>query len=191
MIIFRQELALSIFTLIGHHEALIRIAHFIHFYEEVSSAQSMAQIVPGYVYSILGGSHLTINVQTFSEKIKAMSGFVAGYLNSDNLLIQYVKSITHKRKDKDNEALERYIFLVSDFRRSFSEEAVTALTLKLFSEETTIEKKLFVERVAEVLGGRNNPESSLLSILFELVRLEFYIVETDNFKKYAGSDKDK
>jgi hypothetical protein len=29
-------------------------------------------------------------------------------------------------------------------------------------------------------------EGNLLTILFELMRLEFYIIETDNFKQYTG-----
>ena len=191
MIIFRQELAISIFTLIGQHEALIRISHFLRFYEEVNNVQSIVHVLPGYVYSMLGGSHLTISTQTFTEKLKVLTSFMAGYFNSDNLLIQYVKSITHKKKDKDNEALERYIFLVSDFRKSFSEDYMASLTLKLFGEEQTIEKKMFIEKVGQLTSNRNSTDSSLLSILFELIRLEFYIVETENFKQYAGSPKDK
>lgn len=190
MIIFRQELAMSIFTLIGHQETLIKITHLLRFYEEVNNVQSIAGVLPGYVYCMLGGSHLTISVQTFTEKLKSLSSFLTGYMNSDNLLIQYVKSITHKKKDKDNEALERYIFLVSDFRKSFSEEYMGALTQRLFGQEPTIEKKLFLERVGGLVGHRNT-ESSILSVLFELVRLEFYIVETDNFKEYAGSPINK
>jgi hypothetical protein len=105
MIIFRQDLAVSIFTLIGQHDTLVKITHFLKFYDEVNSVQSMIHVLPGYVYCMLGGSHLTISTQTFTEKLKGLTSFISAYLNSENILIQYVKSITHKKKDKDNEAL--------------------------------------------------------------------------------------
>lgn len=102
MMVFRQEIAYSIFTLIGHQESYMSIQHFLAFCDEVNSVQSMVRVLPGYMYYLFGGSHLTISATSFSEKLKNITSFLSGYVNGQNIITEYVKSITHKKKDKDN-----------------------------------------------------------------------------------------
>jgi hypothetical protein len=47
-----------------------------------------------------------------------------------------------------------------------------------------------MQRVTDMISLNAKFEDNLLTILFELMRLEFYIVETDNFKRYIGESAD-
>lgn len=63
----------------------------------------MIGVLPTYIYYIFGGSHLTISAATFLEKLKSLTTFLSHYVNGGNMLIEYVKSITHKKKEsRDN-----------------------------------------------------------------------------------------
>lgn len=102
MMVFRQEIAYSLFTLIGQQESFISIQNFLVFCNEVSTLQSMIGVLPTYTYYLFGGSHLTITAATFIDKLKKVTSFISEYVNGNNMLLEYVKSITHKKKDKDN-----------------------------------------------------------------------------------------
>lgn len=66
-------------------------------------------------------------------------------------------------------------------------EYAQELMRRVFGEEGVLEKRVFLERVRECIGGGEGRfESNLLTKVFEFMRLEIILSETQSFKKYGG-----
>lgn len=68
MLIFRQELSLAIFTLIGDCDTVVNLQYFLRFYEQLDSIRGLVEWLPHHLYWLFGGSRLAITIQSFTEK---------------------------------------------------------------------------------------------------------------------------
>lgn len=59
----------------------------------------MVRVLPGYVYYLFGGSHLTISITTFTERLKSMTAFIATYVNGGNILLECVRTGAVKKSN--------------------------------------------------------------------------------------------
>lgn len=91
-----------------------------------------------------------------------------------------MRSLSQKRKDKENDLLERYMELVVEARKVDGTDNIKKLAAEIFGYLTTLERKAFEEKVASLIIVDGKLQGSILTHVIEVIRMEFHFVEVNS-----------